>query len=145
MAKSGRNRPIIIPKHRLCPKFLPKFFLCSKPKNSWKYYKNLTPPPPKRAIFWGGGVNLSNVVFASFDAACKTKGRRQKMNHRTKDQMCNFFLSHKVFKKKKQLHFWKIEITQWIFLSRLSDYFTNLTNIFGSNFATSSNTCNSKF
>ena len=53
MAGSCRNRPIIIPKHRLCPKVLPKIFLCSKPKNSWKYSKKLT--PQKGHFFLGGG------------------------------------------------------------------------------------------
>ena len=71
MAGSGRNWPIIIPKHRLCPKVFPKFFLCPKPKNSWKYSKKITPPPQKKkAIFLGGGgVMILNVVFAGFDAA----------------------------------------------------------------------------
>ena len=54
MAGSGRNWPIIISKHRLCPKVFSQFFLCPKPKNSWKYSKKIT-PPQKKAIFWGGG------------------------------------------------------------------------------------------
>ena len=72
MVGSGRNWPIIIPKHRLCPKVFPKFFLCAKPKNSWKYSKKITPPPQKKRPFFfggGGGVMILNVVFAGFDAA----------------------------------------------------------------------------
>ena len=67
----GRNWPIIIPKYWLFPKVLPKFCLCPKPKNSWKYPKKLF--PKKRPFFFGvcvGGVNLLNVVFTRFDAAC---------------------------------------------------------------------------
>ena len=49
-SQNGQNWAIII---QLCSKVFPKLFLCSKPKNSWKYSKKLI--PPQRAIFFLGG------------------------------------------------------------------------------------------
>ena len=62
MAKSGRNRLIIIPKHRLCPKFLPKFFCVPNPK----IHENITkilPPPPQKGHFFGGGGKFIKCRF----------------------------------------------------------------------------------
>ena len=74
MAGSGRNWPIIISKHRLCPKVFPKFFCVPNPKIHENIPKKI--PPPKKA-FWGGGggggVMVLNVVFAGFDAVCVEK------------------------------------------------------------------------
>ena len=67
MAGSGRNWPIIIPKHRLCPKVFPKFFCVPNPKFDENIPKKSPPPPPKKKVFFGG-VMILNVVFAGFDA-----------------------------------------------------------------------------
>ena len=55
MAGSGRNWPIIISKHRLCPKVIPKIFLCPQTQKFMKIFQKNLPPPPQKGHFGGGG------------------------------------------------------------------------------------------
>ena len=69
-SQNGRNWPIIIPKHWLCPKVFPKCFFVSQTQKFMKIFpKNHTPPPKKKGLFGGRGVMILKVVFAGFDAA----------------------------------------------------------------------------
>ena len=67
MTGSGRNRPIIISKHQLCPKAFLKFFFVFQTQKFMKLSKkSYRPPPPPKKIEIFGGVKLLNVVFIKY-------------------------------------------------------------------------------